>query len=94
MTVQRIRDAARAGHKNGQESSIFNVYATEFNMDRHELMVRLAGLQGIGWEGDGFSSDEINLTRAWLRSRGNSIEGGTSEVQLNIIAKRALGLPD
>ncbi len=94
LTVQRSRDAARAGHQPGPESSLFKVYATELNMDRHELMVRLAGLQGIGWEGDGFSSDEINLTRAWLRSRGNSIEGGTSEVQLNIIAKRVLGLPD
>ena len=94
LTVQRSRDAARAGQQPGPESSLFKVYATELNMDRHELMVRLAGLQGIGWEGEGFSSDEINLTRAWLRSRGNSIEGGTSEVQLNIIAKRVLGLPD
>ena len=31
--------------------------------------------------------------REWLRSRANSIEGGTSEVQLNIIAKRVLQLP-
>ena len=33
------------------------------------------------------------MTRDWLRSRGNTIEGGTTEVQLNIIAKRVLGLP-
>ncbi|MEH3159155.1 MAG: acyl-CoA dehydrogenase family protein [Sphingomonas taxi] len=31
--------------------------------------------------------------RAWLRTKANSIEGGTSEVQLNIIAKRILELP-
>ncbi len=37
---------------------------------------------------------ELALTRDWLRSKGNSIEGGTSEIQLNIIGKRVLGLPD
>jgi alkylation response protein AidB-like acyl-CoA dehydrogenase len=48
----------------------------------------------MGWEGDGFAEDELSTTRQWLRSKANSIEGGTSEVQLNIIAKRILGLPD
>jgi len=94
LTVQRSRDAARAGHQPGPESSLFKVYATELNKDRYELMVGLAGPQGLGWEGPGFEDDELELTRQWLRSRGNSIEGGTSEVQLNIIAKRVLGLPD
>jgi alkylation response protein AidB-like acyl-CoA dehydrogenase len=94
LTVQRSRDAAKAGHKPGPESSLFKVYGTELNMDRHELMVRIAGAQGLGWEGPGFDDEEIGLTRQWLRSRGNSIEGGTSEVQRNIIAKRVLGLPD
>ena len=37
--------------------------------------------------------DEKNLTKAWLRTKGNSIEGGTSEVQLNVISKRVLDLP-
>ena len=60
----------------------------------HELMVRIAGPQALGWEGPGFDDDELELTRDWLRARGNSIEGGTSEIQLNIIAKRVLGLPD
>src|SRR5262249_51671849 len=94
LTVQRSRDAAKAGHRPGPESSLFKVYATELNKDRHELSVRIAGAQGLGWDGPGFDEDEIALTRQWLRSRGNSIEGGTSEVQLNIIAKRVLGLPD
>ena len=94
LTVQRSRDAAKAGHRPGPESSLFKVYATELNKDRFELSVRIAGAQGLGWEGPGYDDDEIALTRQWLRSRGNSIEGGTSEVQLNIIAKRVLGLPD
>ena len=94
MRVQRSRDAAKAGHAPGAESSFFKVYGTELNMARHELMVRMAGAQGLGWEGPGYDDEELGLTREWLRSRGNAIEGGTSEIQRNIIAKRVLGLPD
>ena len=61
---------------------------------RQELLVSMAGPQALGWEGPGFEDDELALTRDWLRSRGNTIEGGTSEVQRNIVAKRVLGLPD
>ncbi len=94
LTVQRSRDAAKAGQQPGAESSLFKVYATEVNKRRTELMVRIAGPAGLGWEGPGFDEDEIARTRDWLRARGNSIEGGTSEIQLNIIAKRVLHLPD
>jgi alkylation response protein AidB-like acyl-CoA dehydrogenase len=94
LTVQRTRDAAKAGHQPGAESSLFKVYATELNMRRQELMVRIMGPQALGWEGPGYEEDELSQTRDWLRSRGNSIEGGTSEIQLNIIAKHVLGLPD
>jgi alkylation response protein AidB-like acyl-CoA dehydrogenase len=94
LTVQRARDAAKAGQQPGPESSLFKIYATEVNMRRHELMVKIMGPQALGWEGPGFEPEELDLTREWLRSRGNSIEGGTSEIQLNIIAKRVLGLPD
>ena len=52
------------------------------------------GTQAVGWEGNAFTDRELNTTRQWLRSKANSIEGGTSEVQLNVIAKRVLGLPD
>jgi len=94
LTVQRTREAAKAGQPPGAETSIFKIYGTELNQARYELMVRIAGPQALGWEGPGFEDDELSLTRDWLRTRGNTIEGGTSEVQLNIIAKRVLGLPD
>src|SRR5262245_17821283 len=94
LTMQRARDAAKAGHQPGPESSIFKVYGTEVNMRRQELLVRIAGPQALGWEGPGFDPEDLSTTRDWLRSRGNSIEGGTSEVQRNVIAKRVLGLPD
>ena len=94
LTVQRARDAAKAGHQPGSESSLVKVYATELNQARYELMMQIAGPQALGWEGEGFDPGELDRTREWLRSRGNTIEGGTSEVQRNIIAKHVLGLPD
>jgi alkylation response protein AidB-like acyl-CoA dehydrogenase len=94
LTIARTKEAMKLGQQPGAETSIFKYYATELNKDRHHLMVSILGPQGLGWEGEGFNDEETQLTRAWLRSRGNSIEGGTSEVQLNIIAKRVLGLPD
>jgi alkylation response protein AidB-like acyl-CoA dehydrogenase len=94
LTVQRAKDAARAGHQPGPESSMFKIYGTELNQRRYELIVNILGPQALGWEGPGFQADELEATREWLRSRGNTIEGGTSEIQLNIIAKHVLGLPD
>ena len=52
-----------------------------------------AGTAGLGWEGEEFADDDLALCRYWLRSKGNSIEGGTSEVMLNVISKRILDLP-
>jgi len=94
LTLARARDGAKAGHRPGPESSIFKLYGTELNQRRRALMVEILGPQALGWEGPGFEDEELRVTRDWLRSRGNSIEGGTSEIQLNIIAKRVLGLPD
>lgn len=94
LTLARSRDGAKAGHRPGPESSIFKLYGTELNQRKRGLMVEILGPQALGWEGPGFADDELRVTRDWLRSRGNSIEGGTSEVQLNIIARRVLGLPD
>ena len=48
----------------------------------------------LGWEGEGFDKNAKKVTRQWLRSKGNSIEGGTSEINLNVIAKRVLGLKE
>ena len=94
LTVQRAADGAASGQRPGPETSIFKLYGTELNQRRQELAVAIRGPQALGWEGDGFSAEELQQTRDWLRSRGNTIEGGTSEIQLNVIAKQVLGLPD
>ena len=59
-----------------------------------ELLVSAMGMRGVGWEGNTLEQKEIEVTRAWLRQKALTIAGGTKEVQLNIIAKRVLGLPD
>jgi alkylation response protein AidB-like acyl-CoA dehydrogenase len=94
LTMQRNADAARAGHKPGPESAIFKIYGSELNQRRQELTLALRGPQCLGWEGAGFDAPELTQTREWLFSRGITIAGGTSEIQLNIIAKHVLALPD
>ena len=94
LTVARAREAAGARGAPGPETSMLKLYGTEVSKRRYELMVTIAGYQGLGWSGASFSATELARTRAWLRSRASSIEGGSSEIQLNIIAKRVLGLPD
>ena len=91
-TMARVGDEAKAGQGLGPASSIFKYYGTELNKRRNELNLAALGEAALGWEGEAYEGG--TLSRDWLRSKGNSIEGGTSEVQLNIIAKRVLGLPD
>jgi alkylation response protein AidB-like acyl-CoA dehydrogenase len=94
LTVQRAADGAAAGQRPGAETSIFKLVGTELNQRRQELMLAIRGPQALGWAGEGFTAEELQQTRDWLRSRGNTTEGGTSEIQLNVIAKQVLGLPD
>jgi len=91
-TMARVGDEAKAGQGLGAASSIFKYYGTELNKRRNELNMAVGGESSLGWDGEDYRGG--TLCRDWLRSKGNSIEGGTSEVQLNIISKRVLGLPD
>lgn len=91
MTIQRIMDEAKTGVNAGALSSFFKYYGTEQNVSRMELMTAITGSQGLIWEGE--DKDAVNQARQFCRSKGNTIEGGTSEIQLGIIAKRILNLP-
>ncbi len=91
LSMERARDEVRAGASLGATSSMFKYYGTELNMRRQELLMAINGAFALEWSGE--ASQDGQLPRSWLRSRGNSIEGGTSEIQLNIVAKHILGLP-
>ncbi len=78
----------------GFASSAVKLTGALNQQEADELLVAALGTQGVGWEGDGYTTDEIEATRDWLRQKSLTIAGGTKEVQLNIVAKRVLGLPD
>ncbi len=92
LTMDRMKDEAKAGQGVGAKSSMLKYYGTEMNKRRAELAMDSGGADILEWEGA--RSEDGKIAKGWLRSKANSIEGGTSEVQLNIIAKRILELPD
>ena len=94
LTVRRVETEAKSGKGLGPAASILKYAAATLNQHKHELMLEAMGADGLGWDGEGFDTANVRETRAWLRSKGNSIEGGTSEINLNVVAKRVLGLMD
>ena len=94
LTVRRAEEESKQGKGPSAATSIIKYAAAKINQDRTELMIEALGTQGLGWEGSQFAPQELAATRAILRAKGNSIEGGTSEVNLNVVAKRVLGLMD
>ena len=91
LTMERTIDMARAGQAHPAMSSVLKYYGAELNKRRHELYMAMGGSDALEWASE--RSRHGAAAQAWLRSKANSIEGGTSEVQLNIIAKRLLELP-
>jgi alkylation response protein AidB-like acyl-CoA dehydrogenase len=94
LTVRRIQEEAKSAKGPSPATSIVKYAAAKLNQDRTELLVESMGHQGLGWEGEGYKPEEIMAARAMLRAKANSIEGGTSEINLNVVAKRVLGLLD
>jgi len=91
FTLARMKDEMKAGQPIGAKSSFLKYYGTELNKKKYELHLTNKGLDSLGWDGEQY--EEGKLARMFCRTKGNSIEGGTSEVQLNIISKRILELP-
>ena len=91
---ERVAAEARASNGPNAATSIIKYAAAAMAQERSELMVEAMGAQGLGWAGGDYSAAERQAVRGWLRSKGNSIEGGTSEINLNVVSKHVLGLPD
>ena len=85
LTMERYKDMAEAGQGVGHASAMLKYYGTELNKRRHEIIMSAKGSDALDWSAGNAAS--------WLRTKANSIEGGTSEVMLDIISKRVLELP-
>ncbi|OIQ44792.1 MAG: acyl-CoA dehydrogenase [Roseobacter sp. MedPE-SW] len=85
MTLERYKDQAEGGQGVGDASAMLKYMGTELNKQRLELVMAADGADALTWGETPASS--------WLRTKANSIEGGTSEVMLSIISRRILNLP-
>jgi alkylation response protein AidB-like acyl-CoA dehydrogenase len=88
---ERFIDELKSGRAHPAQPSMMKYAGTELNKARHELVMAAGGSNALEWESD--RSNHGKSAREWLRTKANSIEGGTSEIQLGIVAKRILELP-
>lgn len=92
-TNTRVRDALKAGQSPGAASSIGKVHQAVLNQEIQDLMVDLLGTEALAWSP---TDDEDHLPRevqGWMRSLANGTEGGTTDINKNILGERVLGLP-
>ena len=94
LTLRRAADEAKSNQGPSNAAAIMKYAGAKVAQDRAELIVEALGHQGLGWEGGSFEAQELAQVRGWLRTKANSIEGGSSEINLNVVSKRVLGLPD
>jgi alkylation response protein AidB-like acyl-CoA dehydrogenase len=94
LTAFRMMTEARSNQGPSAATSILKNAGTKVGTDRAELIIEVMGVQGLGWEGEDFKSDELSAVRGWLGGKATTIFGGSFEIQNNIISKRILGLPD
>ncbi|HEX4865295.1 MAG TPA: acyl-CoA dehydrogenase family protein, partial [Acidimicrobiales bacterium] len=97
---ERIRVGRAAGQPIGPLTSIGKIHQGELNQRMQELAVDIIGPAATGWQSSsttasrkGWYESLPTEVRGMLRSRANTIEGGTSEVNRNVVGERILGLP-
>jgi acyl-CoA dehydrogenase len=88
---EKFIDEQKVGRAHPAQPSMMKYAGTELNKARHELVMAAGGSDALEWETERTRGGKA--AREWLRTKANSIEGGTSEIQLGIVAKRILELP-
>jgi len=88
---EKFLDEIKVGKAHPAQPNMMKYAGTELNKRRHELMMAVGGSRSLEWDSE--ETEGGKPSRSWLRTKANSIEGGTSEVMLNVIAKRILDLP-
>ena len=94
LTLRRAALEAKSNQGPSAATSIMKNVGARITQDRAELSIEIMGMNGVGWEGEGFTEGELATTRGWLWGKAVSIYGGSSEIQNNVIAKRILGMLD
>jgi len=94
LTLARVMAESKEANGATNGASVLKNSATHVAQTRAELTLEIMGAQGLGWQGDDFTREEIETVRGWLGGKAMSIYGGSFEIQNNIISKRILGLPD
>jgi alkylation response protein AidB-like acyl-CoA dehydrogenase len=94
LTMRRAGEEARAGQTTRDIGSLGKFRWANMVKSEQDIAMLALGTQGLGWDGPGFEDVQLERTRAWLTTRADSIWGGTNEVQLNVIAKRVLQIPE
>jgi alkylation response protein AidB-like acyl-CoA dehydrogenase len=93
LTARRLHEMALAREDIAGIGSIMKLVQTEQEAAKYELLQQLMGQRGLSWEGDQYTAEEHDICRQWLYTKTYTIAGGSSEIQLNLIARRVLGLP-
>jgi len=93
LTLKRVSDMRGVNGPSTTTSILKNV-SSKVSQDRAELVVEILGADGLGWDGETFTKEELGAVRQWLSGKATTIYAGSWEVQYNIISKRILGLPD
>ena len=94
QTAVRAMMEAKGNSGPSNATSIMKNAGTQLIQERQEMTLEIMGHQGLGWEGDDFTAEELASVRGWLFGKAFTIFGGSQEVQSNIVSKRILGLPD
>ncbi|NCP23999.1 MAG: acyl-CoA dehydrogenase [Erythrobacter sp.] len=94
LTARRAGEESKAQGGVSEISSVLKKLGTKLGQERAEMLIEIMGMQALGWEGEGFTENELSGTRSWLFGKATTIYGGSTEIQNNIIAKRVLGMLD